>query len=203
MVHAATAASVPTTGRYTLHPGDTVDVTFRFTPEFNDEVIVGPDGHAALKAAGDLDLAGLTLEEAEQKVVLASSARLVSPEVTVSLKDFDRPHVFVAGEVNNPGRQDLRKNTTAMQALLAAGGPKEDAALGRVLLFRKVNSEFAEVHVLKLSRYDAHTRSRNDMLLEPDDMILISHDKIESISRYIKLANLGVYVQPLSASPLY
>ena len=201
--HPAAAASAASTTPYTLHTGDTVDVNFRFTPEFNDEVVIGPDGHASLKSTGDVALAGLTLTEAEQKIVLASSAKLVSPELTVSLKDFDRPHVVVAGEVNTPGRQDLRKATTAMQAILAAGGPKEDAAMGRVVLFRKVNSELAEVHVLKLSRYDNGTRARNDMLLEPDDMILVSHDKIENLTRYIKMANLGIYLQPLSASPLY
>ena len=201
--HAAAAVTTASTTPYTLHTGDTIDVNFRFTPEFNDEVVIGPDGHASLKSTGDIALSGLTVTEAEQKIVLASSAKLVSPELTVSLKDFDRPHVVVAGEVNTPGRQDLRKATTAMQAILAAGGPKEDAAMGRVVLFRKVNSELAEVHVLKLSKYDNRTRVRNDMLLEPDDMILVSHDKIESLTRYVKIANLGIYLQPLSASPLY
>ena len=201
--NAAAAATVASTTPYTLHTGDTVDVNFRFTPEFNDEVVIGPDGHASLKSTGDIPLAGLTIAEAEQKIVLAASAKLVSPELTVSLKDFDRPHVVVAGEVNTPGRQDLRKATTAMQAILAAGGPKEDAAMGRVVLFRKVNSELAEVHVLKLSRYDKRTRARNDMLLEPDDMILVSHDMIENLTRYVKIANLGVYLQPLSASPVF
>lgn len=42
---------------YVLERGDSVDVTFRFTPEFNDEVVIGPDGHASFKAAGDLEAA--------------------------------------------------------------------------------------------------------------------------------------------------
>lgn len=188
---------------YTLHPGDTLAVSFRYTPEFNDEVVIGPDGRAALKSAGDIELAGLTLPEAEHEIVLDSSDKLVSPEVTVQLKDFDRPHVFVAGEVANPGREDLRKVTTAIQAIMAAGGPKEDGAMGRVLLFRKINSEVSEVHVLKLSRYDKKTRLKNDMVLEPDDVLLVGHDHLASVGRFIKTIDLGVYLQPLSAQPVY
>ncbi|MDE1162928.1 MAG: polysaccharide biosynthesis/export family protein [Acidobacteriaceae bacterium] len=183
---------------YTVHEGDTIDVLFRFTPEFNDEVVVGPDGHVSLKSTGDIAVAGLTLPELERKVTLDSSAKLVSPEVTISLKDFDRPHVTVAGEVNTPGRQDLRKPTTVLQAIMAAGGPKEIAAMGRVVLFRRINAETSEVHILKLSKYDPVTRAKNDMVLQPDDAILVTHDHLEGLGRVIKTINLGVYLQPLN-----
>ena len=43
---------------YVLQAGDVVDVTFRFTPEFNDEVTVAPDGLAVLKSVGPMVLAG-------------------------------------------------------------------------------------------------------------------------------------------------
>lgn len=197
------AASVAVGKAYTVHPGDTIDVLFRFTPEFNDEVVVGPDGHVSLKSTGDIEVAGLTLAELERKVTLDSSAKLVSPEVTVSLKDFDRPHVTVAGEVNNPGRQDLRKPTTVLQAIMAAGGPKEIAAMGRVVLFRRISADTSEVHILKLSKYDAASRAKNDMVLQPDDAILVSHDHLEGIGRFIKTVNIGVYLQPLNNVSLF
>lgn len=188
---------------YRLHPGDQVVVNFRFTPEFNDEVTVQPDGHVQLKSAGDVNIDGMTVAEVHSRILAASASKLVDPEVTVSLKDFERPHIFVAGEVNTPGRQDLRAPITAMQAVLAAGGPKEDAAMGRVVLFRKINSEMSEVHILKLSSLKTSTRARNDMLLQPDDIVLVGHDHLQTIGRYIKTANLGVYLQPLSASPVF
>jgi polysaccharide export outer membrane protein len=188
---------------YTLHTGDTVVVTFRFTPEFNDEVVIGPDGRASLKATGNLQMAGLTLPELEQKIVLGSAEKLVSPEVAVTLKDFERPHVVVAGEVQTPGKLELRKPTTAIQAIMMAGGPKEDSAMGRVIVFRRLNSEISEVHVLKLSKYDSRTREKNDMLLQPDDMILISRDNLSNLGRFVHNTNLGIYLQPLTGSPIY
>lgn len=182
---------------YVLQPGDTVSVSFRFTPEFNEEVVVGPDGRAAFKAAGDVKAAGLSVPELEREIAREAGSKLVKPEISITLKDFDRPHIFVAGEVNTPGRQDLRHPTTALQAVLASGGPKDDAALGRVLLFRRIDAETAEVHVLDLHHYSRRAREKNDMLLQPDDMILVRHDVPSRIERYVKLVNLGFYINPL------
>ncbi len=184
---------------YVLQPGDTVVLNFRFTPEFNEEVIVGPDGRTMLKSAGNLQAAGLTISELQEDVVKSSSAKLVDPEVAITLKDFDKPHIVVAGEVNTPGRQDLRRPTTALQAILASGGPKDDAAMGRVLLFRRLDADTAEVHVLQLAHYGAHAREKNDMLLQPNDMILVRHDLPSQIERYIKLFNVGFYLNPLQS----
>lgn len=182
---------------YLIGPGDTVDVTFRYTPEFNDEVVVGPDGRVVIKAAGDLKAAGLTLEQLQKAIADAASVKLVRPEVAATLKDFDRPHVFIAGEVNAPGRQDLRHPTTALQAILMSGGPKDDAALGRVLLFRRIDADTAEVHVLQLARYGRKARDENDMLLQPGDMLLVRRDVPSHIERFVKVANLGFYLNPL------
>ena len=182
---------------YLLQAGDTINVSFRFTPELNDEVVIGPDGRAALKAAGEVNAAGHTLTELQREIVQDSASKLTNPEVAVTLKDYDRPHIFVAGEVNTPGKLELRHPTTALQAILASGGPKDDAALGRVLLFRRIDADTAEVHVLQLGHYGARVRGKNDMVLQPDDVILVRHDIPSRVERYMKILNLGFYLNPL------
>ena len=188
---------------YILHPGDVVDVTFRFTPEFNDEVTVGPDGRVVLKSAGDMRFAGYTLPEIQRDVLIKAKDRLVDPEVTISLKDFERPHVVVGGDVQTPGKFDLRRPTTALQAVMLAGGPKENSAMGRVVVFRKVNEEFAEVHIVKLDHFKNKTTANHDLLLQPDDMVLVQHDHLTTFERYIKLANIGFYLNPFGNNGLF
>ncbi len=190
---------------YILRPGDTVDVLFRFTPEFNDEVVIGPDGRAVLKSTGDMRLAGYTLPEIQRAILIGAKEKLVDPEVVVALKDFERPHVVVGGDVQLPGKFELRKPTTALQAVLLAGGPKENSAMGRVVVFRKVNEEFAEVHILKLDHYKnkGSSTAKNDMLLQPDDMILVQHDHLTTFERYIKLANIGFYLNPFGNNGIF
>jgi len=201
--HKGDGSAIDPQGYYEVEPGDTVTINFRFTPEFNDEVVVGPDGRASLKAAGAVKLSGLTLPEIERMIVRESSTKLVNPEVTVSLKDFQRPQIVVAGEVTNPGHFEIKRPITATQAILMAGGPKDDASMGQVLLFRRINSEYAEVHVLQLGRYDARTRAKNDMILQPDDLLLVRHDLISKIDRFVKLINLGVYFNPIGNNGIF
>jgi polysaccharide export outer membrane protein len=190
---------------YILRPGDTVDVLFRFTPEFNDEVVIGPDGRAALKSTGDIRLAGYTLPEVQRAILIAAKEKLVDPELVVSLKDFERPHVVVGGDVQAPQKIELRKPTTALQAILLAGGPKDNSAMGRVVVFRKVNEEFAEVHILNLDHYKdkKHSMANHDLLLQPDDAILVQHDHLTTFERYVKLANIGFYLNPFGNNGIF
>ena len=194
---------LPTVGPYIVQPGDTVDVLFRFTPEFNDEVVVQPDGHVSLKSTGDIQVGGFTLPEIMRAVARSAAGKLVDPEVTVSLKDFERPHFVVAGEVQLPGRFELRHATTTLQAILLAGGPKEDAAMNHVYLFRRLNADTSEVHELKLSRFDGAARAKNDLVLQADDMILVRRDGLAKIGRFMKTFNLGVYLNPIPNNFMY
>ena len=47
---------------YTLHPGDVLDVQYRYTPEFNQTLTVQPDGYISLEIGGDLKVGGRTLQ---------------------------------------------------------------------------------------------------------------------------------------------
>ena len=183
---------------YLLRPGDSVQVNFRFTPEFDDTEPITPDGKLTLKNLGSLQAAGGTIADLRAHILEAAGTQLVNPEVTVSLKDFERPQFVVSGEVQLPGKFELRKPTTALQAILLAGGPKQDSSMGHVLVFRRISSDTAETHILDLRHLQsAKDRARNDILLQPDDLILVRQDGLATVERYVKIINLGVYLQPL------
>ena len=40
-----------------------------------------------------------------------------------------------------------------------------------------------------------------DIQLQSGDMVFVPRDKIEKISRFVKLANLGLYFNPLQMAP--
>jgi len=199
----AFAQNAPASSPYKISPGDQLDINFRWTPEFNQSLTVQPDGHTVLMAAGDIQAAGLTLQELHDEIAKHSTDKLLDPEFTVSLKESEKPHIVVAGEVQTPGRYDLRTATTALQAVLQAGGTREGGNMGHVILFRNLNSKVAEVHRLSFSKLDRNGKPpSDDMLLQPGDMILVTRDKLANIGRYIKTFNLGVYFNPLSANGL-
>jgi polysaccharide export outer membrane protein len=187
--------------RYTLRSGDILGLQYRYTPEFNQTVTVLPDGYINLQIVGDVRVSDLTVEQARDLILEKARPHLKDPELTVVLLDFQGPYVVVAGEVAKPGKIDFREKTTAMQAILLSGGFAEDARPSHVVLFRKINSDTAEVRVLNLKKVRKAVELERDIQLEPGDMLLVPRDNLEGISRYMKLLNVGTYFNPLQFAP--
>ena len=183
--------------RYLLHPGDVLDIEYRYTPEFNQTVSVQPDGYVSLQMGGDLKVAGRNLEQVRNLILARARTRLESPELTVVLKEFQKPYVVVAGEVVQPGKFELRENLTAIQAVLLAGGFKESAKSSQILVFRKLNADTAEVRSLNFKNLKQSSDLENDLTLQPGDMILVPRNRISKIERYVRLASLTTFLYPL------
>lgn len=200
MVSARADDQLHTRQRYVLRPGDTLDLEYRLTPEFNQTVMVQPDGYVNLNVAGTVQIGGLTVEQAHDLILQKDTVKLKDPELNLVLESFTHPYIVVAGEVAKPGQIELKENTSALGAILLAGGFTQDAKSGQVIVFRKVNDSFAEVKVLHLSRIHKTAQLEQDMALEPGDMILVPHDKISTIEHYLRIANVGMYMNPLPAT---
>ena len=135
--------------RYRLQPTDIVEVHYRYTPEFDQTITVQPDGFVTLQIIGDLKLQGLTLEQVKAALLEKASLRLKDPEITLVLKDFEKPYFVVGGEVGSPGKFEMRGQVTALQAIAMAGGFKTASAKhSQVILFRRVGpDQIGSAHV--------------------------------------------------------
>ena len=182
--------------RYRLQPGDVLEVQFRYSPEFNQTVTVQPDGYISLEIGGDVKVAGMTVEQTRQAILKKASGRLQDPVAAVILKEFQRPYFVVAGEVAQPGRIEMRERVTAIQAIMLAGGMKESAKSSQVVVFRKINSDTAEVKLLNLKSIRRTSDLENDLTLQPGDMIFVPRDKISKIERFMKLASVAAFMAP-------
>jgi len=182
--------------RYRLQPGDVIEVQFRYSPEFNQTVTVQPDGYISLEIGGDLKVAGLTVEETRRLILRKAGARLQDPVATVLLKEFQKPYFVVAGEVTQPGKIEMRERVTAIQAIMLAGGMKEGARSSQVIVFRKINSDMAEVKLLNLKSIKRTGDLENDLTLQPGDMVFVPRDKISKIERFMKLASVVAFMAP-------
>ena len=193
----APALKASTEERYTLHAGDVLDVQFRYTPEFNQTVTVQPDGYISLEVGGDLKVGGRTLQQVRTLILAKARERLEAPEVIVVLKEFQKPYIVVAGEVNQPGKIELREKLTAIQAVLLAGGFKETAKSSQILVFRRLNADTAEVKVLNFKTLKRTSDLENDLTLQAGDMIMVPRNRLTKIERYIRYASLAAFFRPL------
>jgi len=185
-----------TEDRYRLQPGDVLEVQFRYSPEFNQTVTVQPDGYITIEIGGDLKVAGFTIEQTREAILRQARTRLQDPIATIVLKEFQRPYFVVAGEVSQPGKIEMRERVTAIQAIMLAGGMKETAKSSQVVVFRKINSDMAEVKLLNLKNIRRTSDLENDLTLQAGDMVFVPRDKISKIERFMKLASVAAFMAP-------
>ena len=196
--HSFAAQSIsPSESTYRLHVSDVIQVAFHLTPELDATVTIQPDGFATIPNIGSIKLSDLSLAEATASVTRKADERLNHPDLTLTLKDFERPHFFVGGQVGKPGKYILEGPTSAIQAVQVGGGFKDSAAATHVLLLHPLGDGVAETHILDLGHINGNNRHDPEVAIANGDVLLVKENTFTKVSRYVKLLNPGIYV------PLY
>jgi polysaccharide export outer membrane protein len=175
---------------YLLQPGDSVEVQYRYTPEFNAKVLVQPDGGITLPIAGAIRVGGLSVDQARAAIAAKAGERLRDPELTLLLTDFVKPAFTVAGEIARPGRYEFRGSITAMDAIAISGGITESSKHSQILLVRRVNAEFADVLVLDLKQVMRADGIQEDVRVRDGDLIIVPKSIVSKLERYIRWGSL-------------
>ena len=181
---------------YRLQYSDSLNVKYRYTPELDQVVVIGPDGRAAINGIGTLVGRGLTLNEFQKQLTTLSEAHLVRPVVSVSLKDYVKPQVYVEGEVNTPGRVELRTDISVLDAIALAGGFKDSGAKSNVLLLRSDPAKGAQTRVVNLTRLLQNHHLEEIPQLRSGDVIYVSATKFSTLQKIVHLGVFGATYNP-------
>jgi polysaccharide biosynthesis/export protein len=182
---------------YRLSKSDTVEVNFTFSPEFNQNLTVQPDGFVALRGAGTLLAEGLTVVQLQQAITAAYRPVLHDPEITVTLKDFEKPYFLASGEVARPGKYELRGDLTVNEAVAIAGGFTQQARHSQVVLFRRVSTDVAEARLIDLKKMLNSRNLREDFHLQTGDFVFVPQSRISKIRKYVPASAMSWYMNPL------
>jgi polysaccharide export outer membrane protein len=179
---------------YRIQRSDVLEIHYRYTPEFDQTVSVGPDGQASILGFGTIAADGLSVDEFRARLVKLSSARLVNPEISVLLKEYVKPAVFVGGEVNSPGRFEIHGRLTALDAVALAGGMKSTAKASEVLILRRDSGQTRVVDLKKLI-HDHKLEEAPD--LRAGDVIYVTQSGFSKAERIIHLGQFGAIYNPI------
>ena len=173
-----------------------MEIRFTFSPEFDQIATVLPDGFIALKTIGDLYAEDLTVLELGDSVRNAYATILRDPEVSVILKDFDRPFFVAGGQVGHPGKFELRSRTSVVEAIAIAGGFTEQSKHSQVVLFRKIADGIVEAHVLNIKAMLSSRNLEEDFELTPGDMLFVPQNRISKIRKFLPVSSLSTFFTP-------
>ncbi|HEY3839073.1 MAG TPA: polysaccharide biosynthesis/export family protein [Bryobacteraceae bacterium] len=196
---AAAAPTVPQLqardARYHLCAGDSFDVSFELSPEFNQNVTVQPDGFVTLKSVGDVKVLDQTIPQLTQTLRVAYAKILNDPLIVVVLKDFQKPYFFADGQVGHPGKYEMRGNLTLTEAVATAGGFTEASKHSQVRLYRRVDDQWMFAKVFNLKEMEQKGDLHEDPLLHPGDMLFVPKNSLSKIKPFLPYTGVGANTQ--------
>jgi polysaccharide export outer membrane protein len=116
-------------GRYTIGPGDKVNITVWARPELSGPHVVGPDGDIQVPFLGSVRIAESTPDEASVKLSSALSEYYLGAYVTVTMLNYNGNSVTVLGHVAHPGLITFNDNPTLLEVLARAGTAQTDSKI--------------------------------------------------------------------------
>jgi polysaccharide export outer membrane protein len=166
------SAAPPTTADYRFAAGDVIEVTVSPQHNFDRVVTVQPDGKVSYPIVGQVEAAGLTVQQLVAKIQEGLNRDLVDPVVTISLKEAGRgevKRVSLLGAVHTAGTYEIRDGTTLTEVLAAAGGAGVDADLRRVTISRTDGS----TTTVDLSQTEKTGQVDRRVILQAGDIIIV------------------------------
>lgn len=170
---------------YRLCVSDVISLRFPLTPEFDQTATVQPDGFISLEGVGEVSVEGSTINEASQAIQSAYAGILRDPIVSIELQEFDRPYFIASGEVNKPGKYDLRGYTSVADAVAIAGGFRDSAKPSDVLLFRRTGDEWSEVKAINVKQILKGRGVEGDAEVRTGDMLVVPKNVLSKIKKFV------------------
>lgn len=106
---------------YTLDSGDRLRVVVFRHEDLSGEFEVDGSGSFAMPLIGEVDAAGLSTRQLEQRIAeRLRDGYLVDPQISIEVLNY-RPF-FILGEVNRPGQYPYASGMSVINAVALAGG---------------------------------------------------------------------------------
>ena len=121
---------------YVLDFGDVLEVQTLGQRGFVTQVEIKRDGSVSIPEIGKLYVAGLSLDDATNKIQKKISETSIGVESFVTLVNVRDIQVIVAGNVFNPGPYILNGNSNVFHALTISGGPSDMGSFREIELVR-------------------------------------------------------------------
>jgi len=154
-----------------LREGDVVKITFPSSANLDTTQQIRRDGKISLPLVGEVQAAGETPNELQQKLIKLYAPQISSQELTVTVESSSF-QVFVTGCVIHPGKVSSDRPLTALEAIMNAGG--SDYAKANLKAVRVIRREkgMSESYILNL-KLVMQGKDNHPFFLKPDDIVFV------------------------------
>lgn len=155
---------------YTLGPGDGVYLNVYSAHSLDQDLTVTPEGRLIVSRTGQIDVAGLTVPEAEKKINLLLARDYKNPQAYLSIRRLRTMKVSVLGEVLSPGVHQATAMMRLSEVVSKAGDLTDKSSIRNIEIHRTDGSLRMKADLEKY--YYTGDLSANPVL-EGGDVILV------------------------------
>jgi len=167
--------------KYTLGPGDVIEISVRNHPEFSGTFPINLEGEIQYNYVGDINVKGLTQGELEKKIRKIIATYVVLPQVNVTILEYESKVFFVLGQVAKPGQYHMHSETISVEdAVIMAGLPLQTAAINKTKIIRPGLNGGSITNVNLYNLFYLGDIKEN-ILLNPGDSLIVPAAVTESV----------------------
>lgn len=175
--------NIATPQDYVLGPGDQLIIDIYGASQKSYELTVSPEGSVTVPGYGPIQVAGLTVAAAQNKVRSGLGSRYSSSDVKVTVGQTRTIMVSVMGEVKVPGTYHLSAFASVFHALYMAGGINELGTLRNIKVFRGGR----QLTVVDVYEYILHGRLAGNVRLKEGDVVQVgAYDCLVGVTGNVK-----------------
>lgn len=159
---------------YVLQPGDLVEIQVYMEDDMNRVLRLNGNGSLTFPLVGNIKLAGLTLEQAEQRLANRLTEYIKNPQVSMLVKEYGNKTVYVLGQVAKPAAIQIppEKQMTVLEAITSVGGFTDIANTSKVRVLRVTNGKQKAIDV-DVTQITKQGNKNMDIALQPGDVIFV------------------------------
>ena len=177
------AMNIATPQNYLVGPGDQIIVDVYGASQRTVSETVSPDGTITIPGYGPIQLAGLSVSAAKEKLRSTLGSRYASSRINMTVGQTRSILINVMGEVKVPGTYTLSAFATVFHALYMAGGINDLGTLRNIKVFRGGH----QISTIDIYDYILNGRMTGNVRLQDNDVIIVGpYDALVEIEGNVK-----------------
>ncbi|HWK48157.1 MAG TPA: polysaccharide biosynthesis/export family protein [Stellaceae bacterium] len=201
-VAASFAPWTETAPDHRLGADDEVEIKFLLNTELNDRLVIGPDGKATFPLLGPIVAGGHTVPELSAQLKQLYAPKLRVPEFDLVVRAYRSERIYVGGEVTTPGPITLTGRVNALSGVLMAGGFKDTARTGEVIVIRRNPDNQLMLRTVDVKHLISRAASSEDFPLQASDVVFVPRSDIAEVDLFVEqyINNVLPFQRSLSLS---
>ena len=175
--------NIATPQNYVLGPGDQLVIDVYGNTQQSEILTVSPDGEVTVPNVGPIQVGGLTVSAAQQRIRGKMGKFYTDSDIKVTVGQTRTIIVNVMGEVKAPGTYTLSAFSTVFNALYMAGGISDLGTLRNVKVIRNGR----QISVVDIYEFILNGRLSGNIRLQDNDVVQVgAYECIVDISGRVK-----------------